>query len=267
MDTSIRRCPALHALPLPAWLAAVVVALFAASGAAHADEGAWQHTLVIYGMGAAIDGEARIGELKVPVDVSISELFDALEFGAMGAYRADNGTWSFTADATFMALGGTSKSERGRIKGDVDVDQNTLMLTVGRKWTPQLEALFSLSWFDLSNQLKLTIISPITGNTTVRKASADASWVDPMLGLVYQVPFRDDWRFALRGDVGGFGIGSDLSYQLLATAHWQSSGSVGVVFGYRLIAFDYEDGRRGARGYERYDLTEQGPLVGVTIAF
>jgi len=244
-----------------------LLALAGACGTARAEDAEWRQTVVIYGMGAAIDGEAQVGDLEVPVDVSISDLFDALEFGAMAAYRAENGTWSFTADATYMGLGGTGKTERGFVKGDVDIDQATLMLTGGRKWTDNLEALVSLAYFDLSSDLKLTTTNPLNGTVTVRTAGTDASWVDPMLGLAYSAPFHDDWRFALRGDVGGFGIGSDLSYQLLATARWQSSGSLGVVFGYRLIGFDYEDGNRGSRGYQRYDLTEQGPLIGLTIAF
>lgn len=248
-------------------VAACTLLLVASSGVASAEDAHWQHTLVFYGMGAAIDGETQIGDLAVPVDVSISELFDALEFGAMGAYRADNGTWSFTVDATYMGLGGTSETDRGLVKGDVDIDQVTLMGTAGRRWTSNLEALFSLAYFDLSTDLKVTTTAPVSGAVTVRTASVDASWVDPMLGLHYSLPFRDHWRFNLRGDVGGFGIGSDLSYQVFANVHWQSSGGFGAVFGYRLIGFDYEDGSKGRPGYQRFDLTEQGPLLGITYTF
>jgi len=246
---------------------ACVLMLVAPVGVALAEQAQWQHTLVLYGMGAAIDGEAQIGDLSVPVDVSISELFDALEFGAMGAYRADNGTWSFTVDATYMGLGGTSETDRGLVKGDLDLDQVTLMGTAGRRWTESLEALFSLAYFDLSTDLKVTTTAPVSGAVTVRTASVDASWVDPMLGLHYGRAFADDWRFNLRGDVGGFGIGSDLSYQVFANVQWQSSGGLGAVLGYRLIGFDYEDGNKGSPGYQRFDLTEQGPLAGVAFSF
>lgn len=231
-----------------------------ASGA-HAADGGWEHTVIIYGMGAAIDGEVTLGDLTVPVDLSMSDVFDALEMGAMLAYRADNGTWSFTADTTFMGLGATAKTERGLVKGDIDLDQVTLMGTVGRRLTPHLEALFSLSYFDLSTDLK------VTGPLQTRKASDSASWVDPLLGLVYSVPFADDWHFGLRGDVGGFGIGSEFSYQLLAHVRWQANDTIGVVAGYRVIGFDYEDGNKGSSDYERYDLVEQGPLLGMTISF
>jgi hypothetical protein len=237
------------------------------STAANADDGEWQHNVIIYAMGAAIDGESTIGDLTVPVDVSMSEVFDALEMGAMGAYRAENGTWSFTMDVTYMGLGGSADSRGDRLRGEVDIDQITLMGTVGRRLTPNLEALVSLGYFDLSADLAVRLRNPSTGVAIERTASTDASWVDPLVGLQYHVPFAGDWRFNLRGDIGGFGVGSDLTYHVLANVRWQMNERFGMGFGYRVIAFDYEDGKRGTRGYQRFDLTEQGPLVGLTISF
>ena len=91
----------------------------------------WSHSVYIYGMGAAIDGTAQIGPVTVPVDLSISDVFGAFEFGAMAAYRAENDTWSFSADATFMGLAGSDTTEGGRLNGTIDVDQFTLMGPLG----------------------------------------------------------------------------------------------------------------------------------------
>lgn len=245
------------------WLAVLAAITGLPAPAAAAED--WQHTVVVYGMGAAIDGTAQIGDLEVPVNVSISELFDALEMGGMLAYRAENDLWSVTADATYMALGGTAKSDRGLIKGDLDVDQATLMGTLGRRLGDNVELLFSLGYFDLSTKLALSTRNPLTGVVTTRRARRDASWIDPLLGLQYNLPVGSAWRFNLRGDVGGFGVGSDLSYHVLANFRWQASDRFGVLLGYRLIGFDYEDGK--GRHYQHYDLTEQGPLVGLTISF
>ena len=231
----------------------------------NAAEGDWQKTVVIYGMGAAIDGTAQIGDVEVPVDLSISDVFDSLEMGAMGAYRIANDTWSFTADVTYMGLGATVKSERDIAKAEIDMDQITVMGTLGRRWTDHLDFLFSLAYVDLSTELTVTVDNPLTPGDERRKATEGASWVDPLVGLQYHVPFADHWRFNLRGDIGGFGIGSDLTWQLLTTLHWQANDTIGVVAGYRVISFDYEDGK--GSNYERYDLTEQGPLVGMTISF
>lgn len=246
-------------------VAGALLAAVCVTPSAHGAE--WRHTVLGYGMGAAIDGTTQIGDVAVPVDLSISDVFDALEMGAMAAYRADNGTWSITGDATYMGLGATTQSEQGRVRGDVEIDQYTLMGTLGRRVADPLEVLFSLSYFDLSADVEVRTTAPVTGEVTTRKAGAGAHWVDPLIGLKYSLPFRDAWRLDLRGDVGGFGVGSELSYQLLGTIAWQSQGNAGIVFGYRLISFDFEDGQRGTRHYERYDLSEQGPLVGVTWQF
>ena len=235
-----------------------------ASGVVTAQDADWRHTAFIYGMGAALGGDAYVGPLHVPVDMSISDVLDALEFGAMAAYRADNGTWSITGDATFMGLGGTAKgSRRGLVKGDVDVDQTTVSMMLGRRLTPSLEAMFSLSYFDLSTDVKVTTTGP--AGLVTAKASAGADWIDPLVGLQYNVPIGDAWRFNLRGDVGGFGVGSDLTYQVITNLRWQANERIGLAFGYRLIAFDYEDGTKNGPGYQRFDLEEQGPFIGVTI--
>ena len=96
-------------------------------------------------------------------------------------------------------------------------------------------------------------------------AIPDAAWIDPTLGLQYNRPIGGDWRLNLRGDVGGFSIGSEFMYHFLASARWQASEAVGVFFGYRIISFDYADGKD--LNYQRYDLTEQGPMVGASIRF
>ena len=237
-----------------------------ASGAAFAADDEWQQTLVVYVMGAALDGDAYVGPLQVPVDLSISDVFDSLEFGAMAAYRVTNERWSFTGDFTFMGLGGTGTSPRlGLVKGDVDIDQTTFMATVGRRLNPGLEALFSLGYVDLSTDVKVT--STGAQGLVNANASTSADWIDPLIGLQYNVPFAGDWRFNLRGDIGGFGVGSDFTYQLLTNVRWQANDRFGVAFGYRVIAFDYEDGKKDSASYQRYDLVEQGPFVGVTIDF
>jgi len=225
----------------------------------------WHHSVYIYAMGAAIDGKARIGPVEVPIDLRISDVFDALEFGAMVAYRTENDTWSFSVDATFIGLAGSDTTEGGRLLGKLDVDQFTLMGTVGRRISENTELLFGLAYFDLSTDLRVTS----TGGLPVDlAASRDVDWIDPTVGVRFNRPISDTWRLNLRGDIGGFGVGSDLMYHLLANIQWQASEKVGMFFGYRLIDFDYEEGTSGLGGYyQRNDLTEQGPLVGVSFAF
>ena len=246
-------------------LAVTLTGLLAGSSAFAAETPAdWQHTVFIYGMGAGIDGDAQIGPVKVGVDASISDVLDNLEFGAMLAYRVNNDTWSFMGDATFMGLGAheTHDTPLGAVKGEIDVDQVTLMATFGRRWTEHLEFLFGLAYVGLSADLSLTSTS---GGPLDAAAGKDANWIDPTIGLQYNRPLGDTWRLNLRGDIGGFGVGSDFMYHLLASARWQATDTVGVFFGYRLISYDYEEG--SGQNYQHYDLTEQGPMLGMSVSF
>lgn len=248
--------PRLRSLCLALLLAATFNSLPAS---AQSDAGTWKHTFFVYGMGAAIEGTAGMGDFEVPIDISIADLFESLEMGAMGAYRGENDRWAVMVDATFMGLGATQRSQGGRVKADLELDQTSLMGTVGRKLSDHVEALVGLAWFDLSTELVLD------GPLGTRAGEEGASWVDPTFGLAWHRPIGERWQADLRADIGGFGIGSNLLVHMLADFRWQASERVGVAFGYRLIQFDYEEGRGAS--YESYDLTEQGPLAGVTFSF
>jgi hypothetical protein len=240
-------------------VAALAALISALPAQAQDAPGEWRQSIYLYGMGAAIDGTAQIGPVSVPVDVSISDLFDALDFGAMGAYRIDNGTWSFSGDITYMDLAFDKTSQQGRAAAGLDTKQVTMMATVGRRVTPRLEALFSLAYFDLSTDLSVRVLQQRV------TASRNEDWVDPMIGLNYRVPISDKWTFDIRGDIGGFGVGSDLTTHGWVKVVRQNSESFSWYVGYRYIGYDYETG--SGLNYQRYDLSQQGPGAGVAFSF
>lgn len=240
-------------------VAACVALVAATTTQAQEASSDWKQTVFIYGMGAAIDGTAQIGNLELPVDMSISDLFDALKFGAMAAYRIENDVWSFEGDVTYMNLGVDQSGPREKVRGELDTEQLTVMATAGRRISPYVEGLFSLAYFDLSNDLEVQVLNQR------QRASRDADWIDPLVGLACAVPFAGKWTYSLRGDIGGFGVGSDLTWQVLTTVRRQNTELFGWYIGYRAIGFDYEDGQ--GRNYQRYDLTQQGPLAGISFSF
>jgi hypothetical protein len=238
-------------------LAATMLTALPALAQDTADE--WRQTFYLYGMGAAIDGDAQIGPLTVPVDLSISDLFSALDLGGMAAYRVENGTWSFSGDVTYMDLGWSKATQQGRAEAGLDVEQLTVMGTVGRRVSPRLEALFTLAYFDLSADLSLRVLQQQAS------ASRDADWVDPLVGLRYRLPIGGKWTFDLRGDVGGFGIGSDLTLHGWVTFVRQNSPTFSWYVGYRYIAYDYETG--SGINFQHYDLQQHGPGIGLAWSF
>jgi hypothetical protein len=238
---------------------AMLFGAFAPLAQAQQDPADWRQTVFLYGMGAMIEGDAQVGDLQVDVDMNMSDFFDNLKFGAMAAYRIENELWSFTGDVTYMNLGASNTTERGRASAGLDTEQITVMATAGRRVMPHLEALLSLAYFDVSADLRVRLLQQ------VRTASRDASWVDPLIGLNYDIPVSSRVRFTVRGDIGGFGVGSDLTWHALTKFTYQQSDRFSWYLGYRAIAYDYEDGK--GRNYQNYDLVQHGPGAGIAFAF
>jgi hypothetical protein len=68
-----------------------------------------------------------------------------------------------------------------------------------------------------------------------------------------------------RADIGGFGIGSNLTWQLAAYIDFRASKLISILGGYRFLSADYETGS----GDElfRYDMNISGPALGVSFVF
>ena len=91
------------------------------------------------------------------------------------------------------------------------------------------------------------------------------SWVDPMFGLRWRWKFADKWALITRGDIGGFGVGSDFAWSASGLIDWRPWKHVGFLLGYRALYQDYENGS----GSEKfvYDATMHGPIIGLNITW
>ena len=63
------------------------------------------------------------------------------------------------------------------------------------------------------------------------------------------------------GDIGGFGVGSDLTWQAIGTLDYAVNDRLELRAGYRALSVDYEDGKF------LYDVLMQGPILGATYRF
>jgi hypothetical protein len=91
-------------------------------------------------------------------------------------------------------------------------------------------------------------------------AQATAGWIDPWIGGRGEVPLSEGWSVRTGVDIGGFGVGSDLTWQAAALLAWSSS-RWRVELGYRALAVDIDD-----EGVDT-ELLAHGPLLGVVLIF
>ena len=91
--------------------------------------------------------------------------------------------------------------------------------------------------------------------------SENTGWVDPVIGMRYRYKLSRFLTAATRVDIGGLGLGSDLSYNLFAGLSWRI-GNFSLGGGYRIWSADYQTGS-GSKKFG-YDVKTSGLIAGMT---
>ncbi len=94
-----------------------------------------------------------------------------------------------------------------------------------------------------------------------QKQEGSADWFDPFVGLIYTQPLKRNFGIYIRGDVGGFGIESDLAVNAEVLLRYQFGNTVSAQFGYRYLKVDFSENNFV------YDLTLDGFLFGLGLRF
>jgi hypothetical protein len=231
-----------------------------ASGVASAADDGWKHTVAIYGVGASMDGSTSVGPVTADVDVSFSDILDNLEFAAMFAYRGERGRWAVGTDLIYMKLEQSKDGigPAGNSRSTVEADQLILELNGSYALTEHLSLYGGFRYWDLEVDLEVQGGGPL-GETLA--TSQDEDWIDPMVGLRYALPLGERWTLIAKADLGGFGFGSDRAWQATGLAAWSLSEHADLLFGFRWLDVDYED------GLFKYNVGQGGPTVGFAWVF
>src|SRR5262249_58840466 len=93
-----------------------------------------------------------------------------------------------------------------------------------------------------------------------------ADWLDPIVGGQVNFGLTERFFVVVRGDIGGFGVGSDFAWSAMGLLgyRWQGAGvEWAILGGYKALGQDYTSAS-GARRFQ-WDTTMHGPIVGVSI--
>jgi hypothetical protein len=165
-------------------------------------------------------------------------------------------------DAIYAELSAKRDGDRGATRAFADLEQAMIELDMGYRVNEAVELIVGARYWDYDADVRILGTGP-QGVAVENDASRD--WVDPLVGARVTIPIGQRWSFVARGDVGGFGIGSDFSWHATAFLNWQVNNSVGLLVGYRAfdVEFDEDDGPVDLH----LDLLQSGPGVGVVIEF
>jgi opacity protein-like surface antigen len=252
----------------------IALAVLAASPvrAAEATADTWQFEITPYVFGAGLRGTTGVGQVKADVDSSFSDIMKHFDSGLMAAAEARKGPWAFAFDGVYFRLKdqGTRSWQGpagiGSATGELDatVAQLVYQLAVGYRVmdaSTKLDVIGAGRYTRLDTDLDLvTTIGPLLPGGT-RALSGSADWWDPVIGVRVLLPFAEHWTFMGYADVGGFGVGSKITYQAIAGANWQFAESFTAKFGYRYMYQDYD------KNNFLWDMAAHGAYLGLGISF
>jgi len=157
-----------------------------------------------------------------------------------------------------MDLGEDVQGKRGIISGEVGAQQFVWELAGLKKLRPWLDGGIGFRVVNLKSSLDLVVDASVPGGGGPRSRSVSETWVDPVIIGRAKFPSKK-WMFQLRGDLGGFGIGSDFTWQVQADIGYRFSKLFQLGLGYRYIGMDYENGSGADRFL--YDVDTYGPAL------
>lgn len=231
--------------------------------AAAQDDSGWQFMVVPYVLFPHMNGTIGVGPVSADVDATPSDIFSNLQFGAMLAAEARRGPWAIGFNGLYMDLGKEKEvltTPGGpSLSGELGAYQGAVELTGFRTLTPFLEVLAG----GRVNFLGADIAVDLPNQSFSR--DADRTFFDPFLGVRLTAPDTGKWRLSVRGDVGGFGVGSDFTWQVRVLAGYRVSRLIELGLGYWAVGIDYTSDT--PVGEFNYDVTTFGPQVGIGFHF
>ena len=246
---------------LPAALALTVC--IATDAAAQSD---WEFNITPYAWMSGIDGDLGTvpGLPSQEVSLSFGDILNDLDYGLFLFASARKGPWVLYFDASDVKT--TSKEAIGGPAVEslkVESRTSNIAIAAGRTIAEtdryNVDAYFGARAWWLDNKFSVET-QPGTGLGTIKRSS-DASWADPIVGLAGRYELNEKWTLYANGDIGGFGAGADLEWSLQGGATWMANETFGVTGAWRVLSVDYD------QGGIVYDVTQSGPLLGVTFKF
>lgn len=229
--------------------------LLAPPAAGAGETNKWTFDISLYGLAVGMAGDLGVGPVNADLDVGFDKIWDNLEFAGMGTVRVGYGPWALTTDVIYMGLQGSKNNLTA------EFDQWMVEPTLSYRTCQYFEALAGARYNNLSGELRGP--GAIIPSGTIRSGTQE--WWDPVVGGNVNLPLGKGFSFNVRGDVGGFGAGSDLAWQAYPHFSWRFAKWGSFEAGYRWLYMDYETG--SGRDRFNYDVLNQGPQLGIAFRF
>ena len=243
----------------------VVAAVTCLGSVARAEEAQWQFSVSPYFWLSSIDTELRVEGVAAGAE-SETDVYDfhkVLDFGLLVSGEARRGKFALIYDAQYLQLSDPSAETTGDNAREVDMDITFAAAALAPGYRLVDRPKFTLDGFAGARVLYADVGLDVAAGNGFPAVSGgqDEAWVDPIVGARFHYRFAERWALHGHGDVGGFGIGSDLAVQVTGTVSYRLNEDVMFQVGYSLFDVEFIDGP-----FE-FNALLHGPIVGLTFSY
>lgn len=213
---------------------------------------------------SGMDGEVGVRNRTANVDEDFWDIFDVLDFtAALNVEVRYCGHWLFFVNAIYIK---TEEDARpgGLLSGiisEVDLTQKYVNSDFGVGYNLFPKKRLRLEPFGggrltyLDAEIDLHIAGPNP------EFSRSRTWVDPIVGLMFQYPTDSRFSLIAEADIGGFGVNSDSTWQAQGGIEWDVTRHFYLRGTYRHLSTDYDDDGL------LYDVALSGPQLEIGFRF
>lgn len=221
----------------------------------------WEFVLAPYLFLAPMDGEVSAAGLTADGEVPAQALLENLEMAGAARFEARKKRWAGLFDFFYMGVGGQGDLPLGR-QLDVDIDMLQVEGVLSYRPGPSEMPLEILGGFRYTRQ---DYKARILGGDPGPGRQFTANWVDPIVGARVKAELRERIVFLLRGDIGGFGAGSEFTWNVETGVGFRLTRRAEIQIKFKALGVDYEEGQ--GRTFYGYDVITPGVLISFPIHF
>jgi hypothetical protein len=202
---------------------------------------------------AGLNGDVTVKGQPAKVNASFGDIFDQLDVAAAGRVTVGYDRWFLSTELSYMKLKASSSA------ASVDLKQWLVEPSLGYQFCENFAVFAGARYNNIDGDIRFTgPLDVVRGGTQ--------EWWDPIVGAQLSLPLvAHKLSFDGRFDVGGFGVGSDITWQAFPYLNWRYTKWGSVQLGYRWLGTDYETGSGTSKF--KYDLVAAGPQISLGFHF
>ena len=214
----------------------------------------WEFRVGLPVWATGLEGDTGVLGLSNSVDIGFDDILSHLDMTAALSFEARKGRLAFISSFIYMNISDVVDTP-GPLFDSVSLDIKQLVVDAAVSYAVVDDPGFRVEALVGARYNSIDIDFKARSKRGSRSASSENDWVDPYIGFQTRTRLNECLDLIVKGDIGGFDVGSELTWQAYAGLEYGFSNSMYGALGYRAISVDYSSG-----GFT-YDMVTSGPQL------